>query len=63
METIVINGYDVVRRSDASDIGKEVKILLNKIAKALISDPSEEKAMREAMEAENLSWYVREDKD
>ncbi len=63
MERVVINGYDVVRKSNASDIGKEVKILLNKIAKALISDPSEEKAMREALEAENLSWYVRAAED
>ncbi len=59
MDTIVINGYNVVRSANASEIGKEVKILLKKIGKALVSDPSEEKSLREAMEAENLSWYVK----
>ncbi len=59
MSTIAINGYTVTRRNNASEIGNEFRELLHKIAKSLVSDPSEEKAMREALEAENLSWYVR----
>ncbi len=59
MSTIAINGYIVKRNDNASEIGKEAKILLYKIGKALVSDPSEEKSLREAMEAENLSWYVK----
>ncbi len=60
MNTLAINyyNYNVVRSYHASEIAKEVKILLGLIAKAFVSDPIEEKAIREAMEAENLSWYA-----
>ncbi len=58
MDTLALSYYDVVRSNHASEILEEVKKLLGLIAKALVSDPSEEKAVREAMEVENLSWYV-----